>query len=61
MSIEKGIGVVKMALKKESFRDRKLAESNYNELFSLEQRKKEILEELQQINARLEQLNREKW
>jgi len=47
-----------MAQKKESFKARITAEAYYNELFSLETRKKELTTELQSINKRMEELNK---
>jgi len=44
--------------KKEPFKQRITAEAYYNELFSLETRKKELVNELAATNKRLEELNR---
>lgn len=45
-------------MNKESWNSRKQAEENYNELFSLTNRKEEILKELKKINKKLEILNK---
>jgi hypothetical protein len=40
-------------MKKESLKSRIIAESEYNELWQLQERKKEILAELKDINKKL--------
>jgi hypothetical protein len=47
-----------MPVRRESLKSRITAEAYYNELFSLEARKKELIKELNDINLRLEKLNK---
>jgi len=46
------------AVKKESFKSRVTAEEYYNELFSLQSRKEELIKELKDINDKLAKLEK---